>query len=258
MTQAGNAPDLVLKIDGLDVAVWSPTGGTGPYPLVLFSHGIGGCKTQSTYLMRALAARGMLVAAPDHKDKGSNCPHGRPNPDEVASKFFGPHEDRRDDFKALRAALPADPALARWPIDPDRVVLVGHSLGGYTVLGLAGALPGWDMNGIAAVVALAPYAQPFLTGGAVDSISVPVLLQSGDRDHLTPAKIQEIIFAQLTSPACTVVYAGAEHFAWTDLKPTGFQDATAAATIAFLEEVFSGRRLNEAVLASAQTDHREK
>ena len=35
-------------------------------PLVLFSHGLGGCGLQSTFLTEELARRGYVVAAPDH------------------------------------------------------------------------------------------------------------------------------------------------------------------------------------------------
>jgi dienelactone hydrolase len=122
------------------------------------------------------------------------------------------------------------------------------------VLGLAGAWPDWQMDDIAAVVALAPYVLPFLAGGAVQKISVPILLQSGGQDKPTPSEYHDIVFAKLTAPACKVAYAGADHFAWTDLETTEFHDATAAATIAFLDEVFAGRPLDEAVLAWPGTD----
>jgi predicted dienelactone hydrolase len=255
-TRAGGRDDpKLLQVAGLDVAVWPPAGGPGPYPLVLFSHGIGGCKTQSTYLMEALAGHGMLVVAPDHTDKGARCPDELPTLEQVLQKLPGLHEDRRDDLRTLRDSLPTDPAFSSWPIDPDRVVLIGHSLGGYTVLGLAGARPSWKME-IAAVVALAPYSQPFLIGGAMANISAPVLLQSGDADVPTPATNQDLIFAKLTATACKVVYHNANHFAWTDSQRE-YHSATAAATIAFLDEVFAGRRPTKAILASPQTNGAE-
>src|SRR5262249_61965308 len=38
----------------------------GRYPLVLFSHGFGGHRRQSTFLTTHLASHGYVVAAPDH------------------------------------------------------------------------------------------------------------------------------------------------------------------------------------------------
>jgi predicted dienelactone hydrolase len=248
---------LELEIADLDVEVWPPNGGSGPYPLVLFSHGLGGCKTQSTYLMGALAEHGMLVVAPDHMDKGEHCPTRVPTLPEIEKDLLGPHEYRMEDFQKLREELPTAPALSKWPIDPDRVILVGHSLGGFTVLELAGASPTLEMDEVAAVVALAPYAGPLLTDGAVESISVPVLLQRGGREFPFLATDQGKLFAKLTAPACEVVYSKADHFAWTDLRPE-FRDATAAATIAFLDEVLAERPPTKASLASSQTDQTER
>jgi predicted dienelactone hydrolase len=251
--RATTANELELVIAGLDVAVWPPEGGPGPYPLVLFSHGLGGCKTQSTYLMRGLAEHGMLVVAPDHKDKGEYCPARVPTPAEIEKGLLGPHEYRMEDLQKLRDALPTETKLSGWRIDPDRVALVGHSLGGFTVLALAASWPNSKKDEIAAVVALAPYAGPLLTDGAVDSIPVPVLLQRGGGEFSLLAEDQKNLFPKLPAPACEVVYPKADHFAWTDVQPD-FQDATAAATIAFLDEAFAGRPPTEAMLASSQTD----
>ena len=155
-------PDHEAQIGDLKVAVWLPTGAPEARPLVLFSHGFGGCKTQSTYLMRALAQHGLVVAAADHGDKGVNCPDELPDPQMLPEKFRHPESwsaadyvDRRDELRELLAELPTDPILSGWSVDPSRVALVGHSLGGYTVLGLTGAWAEWKTNGIVAVVALA-------------------------------------------------------------------------------------------------------
>ena len=50
---------------GLSVAWWLPDKTAYPAPLVIFSHGLYGCKTQSTFLMEALADNGYIVIAPD-------------------------------------------------------------------------------------------------------------------------------------------------------------------------------------------------
>src|SRR5271154_6050647 len=69
---AGAGRDNVthLRVAGRDVALWKP-GTAAPaagYPLVVFSHGYGGCNTQSVFLMEALAKAGYLVLAPNHAD----------------------------------------------------------------------------------------------------------------------------------------------------------------------------------------------
>ena len=43
----------------------------GPFPLLLFSHGYGGGGLGAVFFTEALAARGWIVACPDHHDKHS-------------------------------------------------------------------------------------------------------------------------------------------------------------------------------------------
>ena len=251
------------QLAGREVAIWLPPDSEGRHPLVLFSHGAGGCSTQSAFLMRALAEDGMLVAAPDHQGRGESCPKGPPEPKDLRIDYLmNPvnwqptfYDDRRANLQELWAALQANSAYAGL-IDPGRVALVGHSLVGYSVLALAGAWPTWKTEGIVAVVALAPFAQPFGLGATPFGIDVPVLFQAGSRDHLTPEAVVRAAFTR-TATACIVVYEGAGHLAWTELKPE-YKNAVAAATVAFLDEVFAGREPSAAMLASAQTDGREE
>ena len=256
-------PDRMEHIAGREIPLWLPPDTGGPHPLVLFSHGAGGCSTQSAFLMRALAQHGMLVAAPDHQGRGADCPDGPPDPKDLALDYLmnaanwndAFYQDRRDDLNEVRAALQTDADYAGL-IDPGRVALVGHSLGGYSVLALAGAWRTWKTDGIAAVVALAPFAQPFGQNATPFGIDVPVLFQAGTEDDLTPELVVRAAFTRTTA-ACIVVYQGADHLAWTGLRPK-YQDAVAAATIAFLDEVFAGRFPSAAMLASPETDKGEQ
>jgi predicted dienelactone hydrolase len=145
--KAASAPDEIVSLAGLDVAVWRPTGTAAPQPLVLFSHGFGGCKTQSSFLMRALAERGFLVAAPDHNDN-LQCKEFPTRFEDIFLKPWtwseGTFVERRNQLSALREALQADPTFSLLA-DASRVVLIGHSLGGYVALGAAGAWPSWQM-----------------------------------------------------------------------------------------------------------------
>jgi predicted dienelactone hydrolase len=63
------APPQKLQVAGLEVAVWLPSDATsGPWPIIIFSHGFHGCDTQSSFLMEALAKAGYAVFAPNHHD----------------------------------------------------------------------------------------------------------------------------------------------------------------------------------------------
>ncbi len=102
-----------------------------PRPLVLLSHGTGGAAAQMSWLAERLASRGMIVAAVSH--------HGNT----AAEPAYLPHGfalwwERALDLQVVKERLLADPTFGP-AIDEDRIAAAGFSLGGYTVLALAGA-----------------------------------------------------------------------------------------------------------------------
>jgi predicted dienelactone hydrolase len=219
-----------LAVAGRDVAVWKP-GGASPasgYPLIVFSHGFTGCNTQTKFLMQALARAGYLVVAPNHKDAG--CARGRHfgnggRKPEIAFRDAGQwsdttYRDRRDDIEAVLDAVLSRDQFAGLPVDRNRVGIAGHSLGGYTVLGLAGGWASWKDPRVKAVLALSPYCSPFLGRARLKDVSVPVMYQGGTRDFgITPTvKKTQGAFDQSRAPKFYVELDGAGHFAWTDLN----------------------------------------
>ncbi len=213
------------QIAGLDVAFWKPSRTvSGGAPLIVFSHGYHGCHTQTIFLMEALAKAGYFVVAPNHKDAlcgGGSGLFARAeepfrNPSAWSEKTY---KDRSDDIVRLIDALRTD---RQWSaaIDWSRVGLAGHSLGGYTVLGLAGGWPTWKLPSIRAVLALSPYCDPFTLHGSLGGIQIPVMYQGGTRDiGVTPTvkKLGEGCYAKTPSPAYFVEFDKAGHFAWTNL-----------------------------------------
>ena len=108
----------------LPTTVWYPTEGDGPFPLVVFSHGLTSEPSAYATVLRAWAGAGFVVAAP---------------------KF--PHTHYQvEDFDALDVInQPADVSEvitrmlatdAKHLIDPDRIAAAGHSAGGITTIGL--------------------------------------------------------------------------------------------------------------------------
>jgi predicted dienelactone hydrolase len=218
----------VMQMAGLKVAYWTPDEQARPAPMILFSHGFDGCKTQSVFLMQALANDGYIVMAPDHKDascEGGGFTHrpdaGFRKPGDWSDQS---HIDREHDIKALYAALNADKTWGP-RIDWKRVGLAGHSLGGYTVMALAGAWPSWKMEGIKAVLALSPYVAPFTQSGDLGHLDIPVMYQGGTRDWgITPSvKKKGGAYDQTSSPAWFVEFDKTSHFGFTDLQPDAQQ-----------------------------------
>ena len=121
------------------------------------------------------------------------------------------------------------------------VALVGHSLGGYTALGLAGGWASWKQQGIKAVMALSPVCTPYSHHKTLKALDVPVFYQGGTRDlGITPAvKKPGGCFDQTPSPAYFVEFEGAGHFAWTDSKPEQ-HELINKYSLAFLDQYVRG------------------
>jgi dienelactone hydrolase len=229
------------RIAGLVVAVWRPAG-PGPAPLIVFSHGFHGFDTQSVFLTAGLARAGYLVMAPNHADA-----RRRGVPPELG---FTDHEswddttfdDRREDVAGLLAALRADPGWSA-RIDWDAVGVAGHSLGGYTGLGLAGAWPSWKLPEVRAVLALSPYCVPYLdSDGHLGELGVPVMYQGGTLDlGVTPwVRRPGGCYDSTASPAYFVELRGAGHLAWTHFEPRHHETIVRYA-VSFFDEHLRGR-----------------
>ncbi|WP_033068885.1 alpha/beta hydrolase family protein [Thalassospira australica] len=100
----------------------------GKYPLVLLSHGSGGNMDGIGWLSSALALRGAIVLAVNHPGTTS----GDSSPRRTVQLGV-----RAMDITATLDQVLSNPEFAPY-IDTDRISAVGFSLGGTTVLNLAG------------------------------------------------------------------------------------------------------------------------
>jgi len=207
-------------------------------PLVLFSHGLGGCALQSTFLTEELARRGYVVAAPDHADAatcGIDSEALRLQNIRTEQPLLEPARwteqseiGRLHDLRATIAKVSSDPALARIA-DTTRVGVVGHSLGGYAALAMGGAWPTWRTREVKAVVALSPYAMPFIAQGTLSKLAVPVMYQGAQFDWgMTPAmEGSKGAFAVSPAPKYYVRLLGGTHVEWTNLGCLGVSSVAA-------------------------------
>lgn len=145
------------------------------------------------------------------------------------------YRDRASDVHALLGGLRTDSSL-RALADTARIALIGHSLGGYTVLGLGGAWPSWGLAGVRAIVAYVPYVMPYLGGDALSRLRAPVMFQGGTQDpaFTVPLWVNGGAYERAARPKYLVEIEGATHLAWTDLGISG-REAIVASTVAFLD-----------------------
>ncbi len=100
------------------------------YPLVVLSHGTGGSAVQMMWLGHHLASRGYIVAAVNHH--GNTAAERQP-----AAQGLLLYWERARDLSVLLDKLLADP-LFGLRIDREHIGAAGFSLGGYTVISVAG------------------------------------------------------------------------------------------------------------------------
>ena len=113
---------------GID-AIKDAAPASGRFPLVVLSHGMYGNAMNQSWLATALAQRGYIVAAISHPGTSTWLR----DPDDARQMW-----QRPQDVSRVIDELLASPNLGTH-IDPDRIFMAGHSLGGFTAMELAGA-----------------------------------------------------------------------------------------------------------------------
>lgn len=194
-------------------------------PLVIISHGFGADRKFLTYLARHLASHGLTVAALEHPGSdvawlnrvSAGTSDGKVLP---ATEFV----DRPKDVSFLLdqlAKLNQESATLQGRLNTEQVSVIGHSLGGYTALALAGAevnpselrqsckdslgvgqAPGDWLQCAAAnlpdrelklrdqqvknIIALNPLVGQLFGKTGLTQVETPVLMLAGTEDALTP------------------------------------------------------------------------
>ncbi|XP_040582234.1 platelet-activating factor acetylhydrolase 2, cytoplasmic [Lepeophtheirus salmonis] len=126
----------------------------GPFPLVLFSHGLGGSKMTYSKLCTHIASYGFVVASLEHLDGSAalalrypdtwidyQAPHQKNN----SLPFRNSQIDTRiQELRSVQKALRSKPF-----IDENKSILCGHSFGAATILALLHEDPSVYLGGVA-------------------------------------------------------------------------------------------------------------
>jgi len=235
----------------LNVELWYPQNAAGTYPLILFSHGATGIKSSNQSLFRELASHGYVVSSIDHPyhslyttsadghttwiDRGYLQELQAEDASADKQQSYADYQKwmklRTDDINfvldyTLAAAKKADGATVYKRIDPTKIGVMGHSLGGSAALGI-----GRLRDDVSAVIALE---SPFLTDieGVEDGefvwndtpYPVPVLNVYGAAwSHLgewTQYAENDALLSPTPATAFNVYIRGIGHLTLTDLALT--------------------------------------
>lgn len=193
----------------LEVAMNAPVA-EGRFPLVMISHGSGGSNLTHRTLGRHLAMNGFVVCMPEHP---FNNRHNNELQYTIQNMIYRPRHIRM----AIDEIFSHEKFKSH--LDFENVAIIGHSVGGYTALALAGGAPHTQAlvalcqktaqtnepywitllrkNGITsqsitvtadhrvkALVLFAPDVSLFMSEGALRNVHVPALLLVAEKDYM--------------------------------------------------------------------------
>ncbi len=210
----------------LDVVVWYPTadkkgadetlGGAldvsvagGGYPLIAFSHGLGGIPEQSTFFTTFMASHGYVVVAMSHPGSTISDPIMGEG---VAAAFVNRPGDVLAAVDAVVARSDDNGDLLSGSVDPSRMGVSGHSFGAWTTL----AVMALDDHPFLAGIPMAP-PSPEITPVEIANIGQEVMIMGATEDSLAVYPGAVLAFERLSpDKRWLLTFPGADHFAYSD------------------------------------------
>ncbi len=221
----------------------APDKAAGPYPLIVFAHGLGGTPQGYMNLLADWASEGFVVAAPLFPLSNSNVPGG-PDAGDVANQ--------PKDMSYVIDAVLSDSLLQSGTlsglIDPKEIGAAGHSNGAVSTLGLVANTCCLDSRVKSAVV-MAGTTEGFPPGHYDFSKAPPLLLVHGTADQLVPYRSEPLIYNQTLGPKGLLTLVGGSHDAAAGQDPRS-ASAVIRTTTDFFEAYLTGNRQAASRLAT--------
>lgn len=220
----------------LALRVYFPRSG-GPYPVVLFSHGLNTSKDHYGELSRFWCSHGYVLFHPQHKDQPSTPPAGGPPRDPILDNPENARNRVHDLTRILDSLGRLEDLVPRLKgkLDRERVAVAGHSFGSLAPQLLGGAtmkppeappLSFTDAR-VKAVVLLAPQGRGIagLHEHSWDGFTLPLMVLTGTLDHgplnLKPEWRLDPFLSSPPGNHYGVMLEGADHFPY--LGPQGIE-----------------------------------
>jgi predicted dienelactone hydrolase len=244
--------------------VYFSKGGSGPLPIVIFSHGLGGSRDGYAYLGQYWAGCGYVSVHLQHHGSDDAVWKDEPRTQMMQSMARAAADPRNamnrpkdvsfaiDQLTKLNAE-PGSPLAGR--LDLKHIAVAGHSFGGFTAMAIAGQALGPRGNReladprVKCVIAMsAPVPRENQRSQAYDGVAIPTFHMSGTKDDSpigdTKAADRHIPF-DLTAHAetCLVIFNGGDHMTFSDhsgprkgsADDAEFQRLICAGSVAFLD-----------------------
>ncbi len=256
--------------------IYFPKDGAGPFPVVLFSHGLGGSREYYEYLARHWVGCGYVSVHITHlgsddsvwkdlplAERGKSLQKAASN---ISNALNRPPDGQfaLDQIEKLNADE-TSPLKGR--LDLKAMAIAGHSFGAYTTLALAGQtfmLPffqtkRYDEPRLKAAIQMSAPAPAIRRDldGTFSTITIPVMHMTGTKDFLeilpqTTAADRRIPFDHMShSETCLVIFNDGDHFIFSGrermaatpeklAQDAAFQKLICASTTAFWDAYLKG------------------
>jgi predicted dienelactone hydrolase len=230
-TEVPSAP-VAFGPYAFDVSPDAPVA-AGRFPLVVVSHGNGGSHLLYRTIGVHLARNGYVAASLEHPGNNRND-----------NSLEGTLENlvrRPRHVRMTVDAVVSDPQLGAH-VQPDNVAILGHSMGTYTALAVAGGIPWTETRQrvgavpdprVRALVLLAPAAGWYIPEDSLKNVDVPILMLAAEHDPVTPRWNADVVLNGVPDRSRVIwrVVENAGHFSFLSpfpphMKNPGFRPST--------------------------------
>jgi predicted dienelactone hydrolase len=197
----------------------------GQFPLILISHGNGGSHLLYRTISTHLAKNGYVVAMLEHFGNNRNNNSLENTTENLETRPR--HVSLTIDFLLSANGFSKN-------ITQNKIGVIGHSMGGYTALALAGGVPRTKEGlvvevtsdfRVKAIVLLAPGTGWFMN--SLDKVTIPILMFTAEHDPITPKWNGEIVLNYVPDKSKVTFkeIENAGHFSFLSPFPASMKNA---------------------------------